>query len=113
VEMVDLYPTLADLCGLKAPAYLDGASLRPLLENPRGAWERPAYTQVLRDTFPGYSVRTEKWRYTEWDHGKEGAELYDHDNDPGELRNLVADPRQTETIARLKKLLDKNWASRK
>src|SRR5262249_56966161 len=73
VESVALYPTLADLAGLMPPKNLEGASLKPLLDDPKKAWDRPAYTQVQRGNFPGYSVRTERWRYTERDDGKKGA----------------------------------------
>lgn len=93
VELLDLYPTLADLAGLPAPDGLQGTSLRPLLEHPRAEWRRPAFTQVQRGGFPGHSVRTERWRYTEWDFGKRGLELYDHRRDPAEMRNLASDPR--------------------
>ena len=112
VELIDLYPTLAELCGLKAPDYIDGKSLKPLLDNPRATWDRPAYTQVMRDTFHGYSVRTEKWRYTEWDNGKEGTELYDEENDPAELKNLAKDPAFATEIKKLRVLIDKNWPDR-
>jgi uncharacterized sulfatase len=112
VEMIDLYPTLADLCGLKAPSYLDGVSLRPLLENPTAKWNLPAYSQVLRDAFNGYSVRTEKWRYTVWDNGKAGSELYDHDNDPGELKNLAKNPQYAGVVKTMESLIDKNWPNR-
>ncbi len=105
VEALDLYPTLADYAGLKAPANLEGVSLRPLLENPQAAWTRPAYTQVQRAGFPGHSVRTERWRYTEWDGGARGVELYDHDNDPQELKNLAGDPRFAAEQAQLKALI--------
>jgi iduronate 2-sulfatase len=54
----------------------------------------------------GRSVRTERWRYTEWDDGKQGAQLYDHDNDPKEYKNLTADPKLAETVAQMKKLLE-------
>jgi arylsulfatase A-like enzyme len=112
VELIDLYPTLADLCSLKTPSYLDGKSLKPLLNDPRAEWDRAAYTQVMRDTFHGYSVRTEGWRYTEWDNGKEGAELYDESKDPGELVNVVKNPEHAKTIAKLRALIDKNWPGR-
>jgi uncharacterized sulfatase len=55
----------------------------------------------------GKSVRTERWRYTEWDGGKQGAELYDHERDPGEYRNLAGDPRYAETVAEMKRLLQR------
>jgi len=105
VELIDLYPTLADLAGIKPPKGLQGASLRPLLENPAAAWARPAFTQVQRGSFPGHSVRTERWRYTEWDFGAKGAELYDHDADPQELHNIAADPKYAATVTEMKALL--------
>jgi iduronate 2-sulfatase len=107
VELVDLYPTLTDLCGLPAPANLEGRSLRPLLEDPRAAWTKPAFTQVTRGQVMGRSVRTERWRYNEWDEGKAGVELYDHSRDPREHRNLANDPRHAETVAEMKKLLQR------
>jgi iduronate 2-sulfatase len=121
VELVDLHPTLADLCGLSAPPGLEGATLKPLLENPAAAWARPAYTQVTRGTptttgekakakqpvVVGRSVRTERWRYTEWDGGAKGAELYDHDADPREYTNLAADPAHARTVAEMQALLRK------
>jgi uncharacterized sulfatase len=112
VELLDLYPTLADLAGLEAPKGLEGASLRRLLEDPAAAWDRAAYTQVERAGFPGYSVRTERWRYAEWDDGKKGAELYDEERDPQELINVVDDPTQKDVVASLKALLKKNWPQR-
>ncbi len=108
VESIDLYPTLADFAGLKAPANLEGVSLRPLLENPQAAWSRPAYTQVQRAGFPGHSVRTPRWRYTEWDGGARGVELYDHDADPHELKNLAGDARYATEQAQLKALIKAN-----
>lgn len=90
VQLLDIYPTLADVCGLTPPSDLEGKSLRPLLADPDTAWNRPAYSQVVHEDIIGRSVRTERWRYTEWDGGKAGVELYDHDLDPLELRNLAA-----------------------
>ena len=110
VELVDLYPTLADLCGLEPPADLAGKSLRPLLDDPKAAWDKPAFTQVWRGQFSGHSVRTERYRYTEWDGGKQGAQLYDYDHDPEEKQNLIADPAQAEVVSQLKKLVADNWA---
>lgn len=107
VELLDLYPTLADLCQLDGrPQNLAGASLRPLLARPNAAWQRPALTQVRRgndtDNFMGYSLRTERYRYTEWDEGRRGVELYDYVRDPREERNLVEDPRARRLLRQMK-----------
>ena len=109
VELLDIYPTLADYCGLKRPANLEGRSLRPLLENPKARWLIPAVTQQVRNdggkAIMGYSVRTEHWRYTEWDGSASGSELYDHISDPHEWQNLARDPRYAKTVADMKKLM--------
>lgn len=113
VELMDIYPTLVDLCGLPTPkeprTYQRGTSLRPLLDDPNHPWSKPAYTQVRRSanrrSFAGRTVRTERWRYTEWDQGKAGVELYDHQADPAEERNLAQAPEHAATVAELRKLL--------
>ncbi len=107
VEFVDIYPTLADLCGLTPPDDLAGTSLRPLLADPDSDWDRPAFTQVRRgrNVF-GYSIRTERWRYTEWGpQGSEGVELYDHESDPDEATNLAASPEYADQVAALRTTL--------
>lgn len=109
VELLDLYPTLADLAGLPMPKGLHGASLKPLLDAPDAEWKRAAHTQVWRAGFPGHSVRTERWRYTEWDSGKKGVELYDHDADPKELKNLAGDVKHADVEKELRALVRKNW----
>ncbi|MES2694558.1 MAG: sulfatase [Verrucomicrobiota bacterium] len=111
VELIDIYPTLADFSGLTPPK-LPGASLRPLLAKPDMNWNRPAFTQVERQGFPGYSVRSARWRYTEWEGGKQGAELYDHDKDPGELNNLAKHPHYVTIVADHKALVKQNWPTR-
>jgi uncharacterized sulfatase len=109
VELLDLYPTLADLCGVTVPKELHGKSLRPLLDDPTATFKEGAFTQVTRggmnDRFLGRSVRTERWRYTEWDDGKKGVELYDHDSDPKEHKNLADDSKHADTVKKLKELL--------
>ena len=105
VELLDLYPTLAELCAVDAPPGLQGRSFRPLLEDPQRPWKQAAYTQVRRGRANGRSVRTERWRYTEWDGGERGVELYDHHADGGEYDNLAADPAHAATVAALKALL--------
>ena len=109
MELVDIYPTLADLCGLTPPADLAGKSLRPLLDNAEAPWDKPAFTQVWRNGFSGHSVRTERYRYTEWDHGDKGAQLYDYSKDPQEQMNVVSDPEYAQVVAELKQLVRKNW----
>jgi uncharacterized sulfatase len=112
VELVDLHATLADLCGLPIPAKLDGVSFKGVVENPAAAWDRPAVTQVTRGggaggakRIMGYTVRSERWRYTEWDGGKAGAELYDHDTDPEEVKNLASDAGHATVVADMKRAL--------
>jgi iduronate 2-sulfatase len=111
VESLDVYPTVAEFCDLKPPKNLAGKSLVPLLKNPARSWDRPAYTQTRRGNtnnfFMGYSVRTDRWRYTEWDGGTRGAELYDHENDPQEFTNLAPDAKYAKTVKEMRGLLQK------
>jgi uncharacterized sulfatase len=108
VEFLDLYPTLADLCGLKAPLELSGKSLRPVLENPSNPWKNVAYTQVARDGIHmGYSIRTDRWRLIQWGAtGEGGYELYDHSRDGGEYYNLADHPEYRRIKKQLVGLLD-------
>jgi uncharacterized sulfatase len=76
-----------------------------MIDNPQVQWEHAAYTQVQRGANPGHSVRTERWRYTEWAFGKQGTELYDHDHDPQELHNLARDAKYADVVAGMKALL--------
>jgi arylsulfatase A-like enzyme len=84
VGTIDLFPTLADLGGLPGPAGLDGASLRPLLETPDRAWDRPALTTHGAGN---HAVRSDRWRYIRYADG--GEEVYDHAADPHEWTNLA------------------------
>jgi len=105
VSQVDLYPTLAELCGVSPPKNLQGQSLVPLLRDPSQAGRGWALTQVDRGSKGGrrfgYSLRTPRWRYTEWDEGRAGRELYDHDADPRELTNLAEAAEHAATVAEL------------
>lgn len=106
VETLDIYPTLVELVGLPKMPGLEGDSLVPLLNNPQAAWSHPAFT--VSKTGPlGLTVRTEKWRYAEYDGGKAGAMLFDALADPHELKNLAADPKHAGTVAEMKKLLER------
>lgn len=107
VELVDVYPTLAKLTGLKPPEDIEGNSLTTLLKNPFARWDHPAYTQVQRGKIPGHTVRTEKWRYTEWGFGNEGSELYNEITDPMELDNLAGNPFYADVVKEMKALLRK------
>jgi arylsulfatase A-like enzyme len=93
VTLVDLFPTLLDYCGLASPKQkLEGRSLRPLLENPTRAWERPAFT-IYEDRY--FSARDGRYRYIQYPDGTE--ELYDHERDPHEFTN-IANRQESATI---------------
>jgi arylsulfatase A-like enzyme len=126
-ELIDVYPTVAELCGLSSPPGLPGKSLVPQLNDVNKDGKGFALTQVRRGgggggkgkkakaqaaknagakgkgggQFPAYSIRTDRWRYTEWDGGQQGLELYDHQQDPGEFTNLAKDPRHADTVKQL------------
>jgi uncharacterized sulfatase len=91
---------------------LQGKSLRLVLDDPSAKVHEAAVTQTRRGPMAenragdrGRSIRTERWRCTEWDEGRNGIELYDHDADPHEYRNLAADQRHAATLSDLRKIL--------
>jgi iduronate 2-sulfatase len=89
VEFVDLYPTIADLCGLQVPHTSAGTSLRPILVEPTTQIKDAAFTLITRrPKLHAQSVRTARWRLTRWTDGE--TELFDHDSDPEELHNVSA-----------------------
>lgn len=108
VELLDLYPTLAELTGIQPPHTLEGTSFVPLLEDPSRPGKPAAFTQVARRKAMGRSIRTDRWRYTEWDEGRAGVELYDHSKDSSEYFNLAAEP---ANAALVKELADKLHAA--
>lgn len=104
VELIDLYPTLAEMSGLgsQAPSILQGESLVPLLGSPANTDPNAtAYTITGSD---GASLRTNRWRYNRWgeDANGDNEELYDHDNDPMEYQNLVRDPTYLPALDRIR-----------
>jgi len=105
VSLVDLFPTLNELCGLPQPAGLDGVSLVPLLRDPGRAWDRPAVTTHQQGN---HAVCSERWRYIRYADG--GEELYDHQNDPNEWTNFAAKPEFATVKAELAKWLPKTDA---
>jgi len=111
VEFVDIYPTLAELAGLPLPSHLEGKSFVPLLNNPQQPWKTAAFSQYLRpgkEKFMGRSIRTDRWRYTEWTDAKQkvvGIELYDEQNDPQENINIAGNGANQSVIEELAKQL--------
>lgn len=119
VSHVDVFPTVAELSNVQAPKNLQGQSLVPMLKDPSVMGRGWALTQVTRGggalgratvkpdvgsegkRFFGYSLRTPRWRYTEWAEGTQGRELYDHDADPKELTNLADKPEYAATVSDL------------
>jgi len=106
VNLVDVYPTLVDYCGIKSPAHqLDGKSMVPLLKNVNAEWNRPSFTSYGIEYS---SVRDERYRYIRYPDGKE--ELYDHQNDRWEHTNLAGEPKMKNIIKKLSKEIPKVWA---
>ena len=104
-ELLDLYPTLADLSGLKAPKSLQGASMVPLLKNPSAdEWTKGLAFTISRNG--GESIRTHNWRFTHWGFGSGGMELYDLRKDPGEFINLAKNPKYNKALKTLKAQLE-------
>ncbi len=100
VELIDLYPTVADICGLKTPHAMPGVSLRPILEQPEAGVKETAFTLVTRGpNLYGQSMRTDRWRFLLWSDGK--SELYDHHTDPEEMRDVT--PIHPELVIRFTK----------
>lgn len=123
VELVDLYPTLVDLCELKVPEGLQGMSLGTQLDAPGKAGKAVVFSQFPRSRkgnryrgggdLMGYVIRTDRFRYVEWREGKTGKvlarELYDHERDSLESRNVVGDEGYRSELERLRKILASDW----
>ncbi|MCY4535017.1 MAG: sulfatase-like hydrolase/transferase, partial [Bryobacterales bacterium] len=106
VEFIDFYPTLAELCGLTAPAELEGVSLAPLLDDPSASVKDAAFSQVQWEgRIFGRTVRTDRYRYIRWEGDGGGEELYDHQTDPREFENLASDPQHGDVLERMRSRL--------
>ncbi|MDP6794004.1 MAG: sulfatase [Verrucomicrobiota bacterium] len=113
-ELIDLYPTLADLCGLAKPAHLKGQSLAPVLNDPSAIVRQAAFTvSNARGKIPGHrgakplghTIRTKRYRYTEWGGGKHGIELYDYKTDPDEYTNSAKRDSGKKALKRMQRLM--------
>jgi arylsulfatase A-like enzyme len=118
---VDVYPTLSELAGLPLPEHLEGTSFKPLLDDPSRPWKTAAFSQYPRPQrggLMGYSMRTDRYRFTIWvaqtDHAKVDAiELYDHQTDPQENINIAKDPANVELVKQLMAQWKQGWQGAK
>jgi iduronate 2-sulfatase len=115
VELVDIYPTLCELAGLKLPDHLEGKSMKPLLDAPNQAWKQVALSQFPRGRVMGRSMRTERWRFTLWTESNQtvAAELYDHETDPAENQNLAASKAHANLVKQLTQRIENEWPERR
>lgn len=109
VEMVDIYPTLAELCGLRPPRTLEGQSFAPLLAQPGRAWKKAAFTELQFEAISGFSARSDRYRYMRWEGGGGGEELYDHANDPREFTNLARSGAHRLALEQMREILRAGW----
>ena len=117
-EFVDIYPTLAELCGLPIADDLEGTSTVPLFKDPKTPWKKAAFSQYPRPKkIMGYSMRTDQYRYTEWIDQKtkevKERELYDLKNDPICKESIVHKPENKELVAQLHDMLTAGWQNAK
>ncbi len=109
-ELVDIYPTLCDVCQLPIPSGLEGSSFMPVVRQPTLPWKTAAFSQLRRGGIRGRSIRTEQYRYTEWGNkGRRGIELYDYGADLNETVNIAELPENVELAAQLSERLHTGW----
>ncbi len=122
VEFVDIYPSLAELCGLPLPKHLEGTSFAPVIQDPAKAWKPAAFSQYPRGVqgkqLMGYTMRTDRYRFTRWvgrkDHSVvDAVELYDEKLDPMENTNIANDPKNAKLVAELTEQWLKGWQGAK
>jgi arylsulfatase A-like enzyme len=120
VELVDIYPSLCELAGLRAPSFLEGKSFVPLLTDPAKPWKTAAFSQYLRrlpepaGDLMGYTMRTDRFRLTLWHPPKapndvHAVELYNHRLDPGETVNIASRPENAALVKQLTLQLRRGW----
>ncbi len=116
VELVDIMPTIIDLAGYEKPDYMEGTSMKPLLQNPKRKWKSAVFSRQTSDILSrkrGLSIRTKRYRYVEWKNVLTDEilelELYDLEKDPHQTKNIAHDPANSDLIERLSKQLDNGW----
>ena len=110
VELIDIYPTMCDACQLPIPTEVEGISMIPVVEEPTRTWKTAAFSQLSRGRMHGVSIRTKRYRYTEWGQdGVHGVELYDYDTDPDETVNIASLPENAERVVHLSERLHAGW----
>jgi arylsulfatase A-like enzyme len=112
-EFVDIYPSLCELTGLPVPDHLQGTSFVTLMENSDMDWKKAAFSQYLQQGHMGYSLRTNRYRYTRWVHQStgetSGIELYDYREDPNEKINLAGSGSHQRIVRELEEMLNEGW----
>jgi arylsulfatase A-like enzyme len=112
VEFVDIYPSLCQLCGLPLPGHLEGTGFAPLLDDPGRPWKKAAFSQYPRGKVMGYTMRTDRYRFTRWqnpDGSQVAVELYDHQKDPKENVNIAGLPDSAPLVEQLTAQLKAGW----
>lgn len=112
-EFVDIYPSLCEVCSLDVPKHCEGTSFVGLMDDPNRRWKKAAFSQYPRGKVMGYSMRTQRYRYTEWQERSGGgivaSELYDHATDDAENKNIAARDDMKEVVAELSGMLREGW----
>lgn len=114
VEFVDIYPTVAQLAGLTAPNNLEGQSMLPLLDDPSRAWKSAAFSVVTAPKgIMGRAALTDRYRYIRWTGPHPDEELFDHQTDPREYKNLARFKEHEGLLQRMRSVLDGGWKAAK
>lgn len=111
VELVDIFQTLTELCGIDPQGGQEGASMVPLLDNPSFDWKKVIFSNLKKpmppDTILATSARTTRWHYNSWT--SKAEELYDLVNDPSEITNLAKNPSYIDTLNLMRTYVNNNW----
>jgi uncharacterized sulfatase len=103
VELVDLFPTLSELCNVPVPGDVQGKSRISVLRDPQADGRPFVYTVVTRGPVLGRAIRTARWRYARWE---DGEELYDLEHDINEFRNVATHSDYKDTLSSMRLYLN-------